>query len=270
MTPGRSKTSGSHRDFQKALHVRHDVMNHTPPPWTLLSGRQLQFSKEYHENPRTEIAPLLPESAIVSLDVGCGTGATSRFLAARYPGLRCLGLEIQDDARKIATSRLSAVTNHDLMQGPLPETFTPPGSVDLVILLDVLEHMYHPWKALCNLKPVLAEDAVVLISIPNARCLAFLETVASGSFRYDHHGIFDITHVRFFTLGNMIAMLSETGYETLDYMPIEYPAVMMPKITSRSWQHVETENLIVKHGAADGFNDLFAGQYLIKATPVVP
>ncbi len=235
------------------------------PAWHLLGKRQLQFSDEYHEKPRTEIMPLLPDSATRILDVGCGTGVTSLMLAERYPGARLYGVEVQPEAAAIARGRLAAVSDHDLQTGPFPGSFLSPGEIDLVLMLDVLEHMYHPWRALQNLRPALSDDTSLIISIPNARCLAFLDTIAGGSFEYAPNGLFDITHIRFFTLNNVRSMLDETGYTLVDWMPIEYPPSMMPPIVSRSWQHVETRNLTIKHGKVDGFNELFAGQWLLRA-----
>jgi trans-aconitate methyltransferase len=235
--------------------------------WHLLAGKQLEFSNEYHEKPRTEIMPLLPSSATRILDVGCGTGVTSLMLGERYPGARIYGVEVQPEAAAIARRRLSDVSDHDLQSGPFPSTFLSPGEIDLVLLLDVLEHMYHPWRALQNLRSVLSDHSNLIISIPNARCLAFLDTIAGGSFEYAPNGLFDVTHIRFFTLDNIKSMLNETGYELVDLMPIEYPASLMPEIVSRSWEHVETKNMTIKHGKVDGFNELFAGQWLLRAQP---
>ena len=237
------------------------------PIWHLLSGAQLQFSEEYHEKPRTEILPLLPAKATASLDVGCGTGITSALLLDRFAGLRALGMEVQPAAAAIARNRLHDVTAHDLQLGSIPEGFARHGTIDLVLLLDVLEHMYHPWRALENLRCSLATNATVLASIPNARCLAFLDQVAAGSFKYAPYGLFDVTHIRFFTLSNIKSMFNECGYDIVDVMPIAYPESLMPKIVSRSWQHVETQHLTIKHDAIDGFNELFAGQWLVSARP---
>ena len=235
--------------------------------WHLLEGKQLQFSKEYHEKPRVEIMPLLPSSATRILDIGCGTGVTSLMLEERYPGARIFGVEVQPEAAAIARRRLRDVSNHDLQSSPFPSAFLPPGEIDLVLMLDVLEHMYHPWRALQNLRSVLSDHSSLIISIPNARCLAFLDTIGGGSFEYAPNGLFDVTHIRFFTLDNIKSMLDETGYELVDWMPIEYPVSLMPEIVSRSWQHVETRNLMIKHGKVDGFNELFAGQWLLRARP---
>ncbi len=240
----------------------------TESPWRLLSGAQLQFSEEYHEKPRTEILPLLPEHATRSLDIGCGTGITSMMLKERFADIDLYGIEVQTDAADKARKRLKSVTDHDLQLSPLPESFVTAGSIDLVLLLDVLEHMYHPWRALQNLHPALSRNATIVASIPNARCLAFLDQIASGSFAYAPHGLFDVTHIRFFTLNNIKSMFADCGYRVMDVMPIEYPESMMPSVISRSWQHVETKNFTIKHDAIDGFNELFAGQWLVAAKPV--
>jgi len=95
-----------------------DVNRHRPPAWHLLAGKQLPFSHEYHEKPRTEIMPLLPDSATCILDVGCGTGVAARMLGERYRGARLYGVEIQPEAAAIARERLAKVSAMTCSQVP--------------------------------------------------------------------------------------------------------------------------------------------------------
>jgi 2-polyprenyl-3-methyl-5-hydroxy-6-metoxy-1,4-benzoquinol methylase len=237
------------------------------PAWHLLSGKQLGFSEAYHEKPRSEILSLLPDHAETVLDIGCGTGITSALLREKFPSARFLGAELQTEAREQAKRRLDRVCDHDLQHAPFADDFAATGTVDLVLLLDVLEHMYHPWQALLNLRRCLAAQATIIASIPNARCLAFLEPIAAGSVPYADCGLFDVTHVRFFTRQNAEALFRETGYDIEEVIPLSLPKSMLPTITRRTWEETETAHLVFKHGAIDGYNELFAGQWLIRAHP---
>jgi hypothetical protein len=82
---------------------------------------------------------------------------------------------------------------------------------------DVLEHMVDPWHALVRILPLLSPDAQVAVSVPNVRNLrVHAQLHNQGSWRYDTHGLLDITHLRFFAMQDAVRMLDETGYAVQD------------------------------------------------------
>jgi hypothetical protein len=86
-------------------------------------------------------------------------------------------------------------------------------SVDTVLLLDVLEHMYNPWAELEFLSANLPPDAQVIVSLPNIGYLWVIEALTRGEFQYLPAGVLDVTHIRFFTLDTMREMFEQTGFE---------------------------------------------------------
>lgn len=104
------------------------------------------------------------------LDAGCGAGDHSFYLARRFPNARVLGVDI--DARlidrNIATARLLGLTNvqferADLTQAEFDTHF------DLIVSVDVLEHIPAQQKALKNLSNALNPDGRVFFHIPTLR-----------------------------------------------------------------------------------------------------
>jgi SAM-dependent methyltransferase len=158
---------------------------------------------------RSEIAPLLPARVQRILDVGCGAGATSAWLKRRYPTAHVVGLEGNPALRPILMQRVDEAIIVDLNQ-PIPDVGVP----DLILLLDILEHLVHPEHVLTDIARVMAEDATIIISLPN---IAHLRVAARlfflGRFDYRDAGILDRTHLRFFYKDSVIALVEGCGLE---------------------------------------------------------
>jgi SAM-dependent methyltransferase len=87
---------------------------------------------------------------------------------------------------------------------------------DLVICADVLEHLVNPRSVLRDLATVLDGQGVLVASIPNIRHYRALARIVCGrAFSPDLEGVFDATHLRFFTRGNIDEMLHAAGLRPL-------------------------------------------------------
>ena len=156
---------------------------------------------------RQDIVPLLPDSAACILDVGAGVGATSAWLRARYQGSRTVALE--GNPALEAELRANCDEAHIVdLNGRLPDV----GAPDLVLLLNVLEHLADPWSVLRNITSIMAPHATVIVSVPNIAHLSVsLPLLLRGAFRYGDAGILDRTHLRFFVRDSAIALLNGAG-----------------------------------------------------------
>jgi len=156
-----------------------------------------------------DLIPFSPENV---LDVGCFCGAVGALLKSKYPNVRVVGIEPVEAAAEIARTKLDAVLTGKLEEVDLAEAGLAPGTVNVIILADVLEHMYNPWQALVSLRPWLAPGGVVLASIPNICNFNVINDLVQGDFPYARAGILDITHIRFFTWRGVQKLFGETGY----------------------------------------------------------
>ena len=162
----------------------------------------------------------MPLNARVVLDVGCGGGALAAAYRRRNPRARLFGIERDPEAAALAGSRMERVYRVDVEADPLPfAADLPPGSVDCLIYGDVLEHLRDPWAVLRRQVSALAPDGVVLICMPNVDHWSFADRLLRGTWDYEEQGLFDRTHLRWFSTGTTQLALRDAGLAPLDVMP---------------------------------------------------
>jgi 2-polyprenyl-3-methyl-5-hydroxy-6-metoxy-1,4-benzoquinol methylase len=161
----------------------------------------------YYRHERSDISPLLPNHAQRILDVGCGEGATLAWLKGRYPAAVTIGLEGNQSLRNRLSSNADAAHIVDL-NADIPDV----GSPDLILCLDVLEHLTAPEQVLARLVGILAPNGTVIVSLPNVAHLSVsLPLIMRGEFQYRDAGILDRTHLRFFVKRSAIELLNGAG-----------------------------------------------------------
>lgn len=170
------------------------------------------MSDLYYRHVRSEIAPLLPPTANRILDVGCGAGVTSAWLKTIYPNAYTIGLE--GNAELHAELARNVDETHIVnLNDPLPDVGTP----DLVLLLDVLEHLPHPEGLLARLVPLMSPEATMIVSLPNVAHLSVAARLfLLGRFDYRDEGILDHTHMRFFYKESALALVRDAGLEVMN------------------------------------------------------
>lgn len=154
-----------------------------------------------------EIASLLPARIKSVLELGCGTGSISKWIKDRY-GANVLGIELCESPAREASRVLDTVIIGDV------ETLTldvPSGSIDLVLCLDVLEHLRDPWTVTKRLAALVRPGGYFITSIPNVQHFSMVLRVLFGRWRYQQTGPMDSTHLRFFCRSTAIEMLQNAG-----------------------------------------------------------
>ena len=201
------------------------------------------------------------------LDVGCFCGATGAWLKAKYPGCRVVGVEPVEQAAREARAKLDVVLHAKLEDANLASAGIAGGTVDAIVLADVLEHMFDPWQALNFLRPLLKPGGVVLASIPNIRNIALLETLCRGDFPYAESGLLDITHIRFFTGASIRRMMEETGYRIEEMISNIDPACrsLLDGLGQSPTINIDSDYLQLKNVAPNEVVELATLQFFIRA-----
>ena len=164
----------------------------------------------YYQGERPEMLKLLPAGASRVLELGCGEGEFSAA-AKRQFGAECWAMEYNAVAAEKAAAVLDRVLVGDADQR-IDEL--PDGYFDAIVCNDVLEHLTYPWVTLERLRPKLRAGGLVVASIPNIRYLSALSKILwRRDFPLEDEGVFDRTHLRWFTRKSIRRMFDTAGYE---------------------------------------------------------
>jgi 2-polyprenyl-3-methyl-5-hydroxy-6-metoxy-1,4-benzoquinol methylase len=167
-------------------------------------------SADYYTGDRPKMLRLIPKGARRVLELGCGEGEFSAAVKRKH-GAECWAMEYLPEVAAKAAQVLDRVLvgDADANIDELPE-----GYFDAIVCNDVLEHLPYPWVTLERLRPKLRAGGVVVASIPNIRHLpALAQIVFLRDFPQEDAGIFDRTHLRFFTKKSIRRMFNDAGYE---------------------------------------------------------
>lgn len=167
------------------------------------------MSDGYQNLTRAEMRKYVPETAKRLLDVGCNSGGFGAGLK------ECRSIEIWGiEPNPIAANEAAKVLDHVITGIFDPSINIPEDFFDVVCFNDSLEHIADPWSALLLAKSKLRPGGTLAVSVPNMLNRWNLQhMLIDRDFRYERDGIRDRTHLRFFTLKSIQAMLEECGLQ---------------------------------------------------------
>jgi 2-polyprenyl-3-methyl-5-hydroxy-6-metoxy-1,4-benzoquinol methylase len=215
---GSERASSDGGSFERNERVFREKWLGIPRPAEVGTGatgvRDEAGDQSYFEHTRPELRALVPIGARRVLDVGCGGGALGAALKAERPGCEVIGLEGFPEAAARARARLDDVLCLDL--DSLEELPPDAGKFDAMVFGDVLEHLLDPVRLLRTLLPALADDGVLVLSIPNVKHWTVLfPLLVKDRWTYEDAGLLDRTHVHLFTCATAAEMLSGLGLEVV-------------------------------------------------------
>ena len=169
------------------------------------------------------LLPALRDGATV-LDIGAGHGSVSEELVKR--GFIVHALEANVEAIDVLKSKGFVAHLYDISQPiALGETF------DLILLLDVLEHVFEPVKLLAEAAANLADDGRVIVTVPlyfdlfdrlrilrTGKVVSY-DNLCYGKQIYAKFRSYNYDHIRFFRPADIgeIAQLAGLRIEKCEY-----------------------------------------------------
>lgn len=219
-------------------------------------------SLQYFDCLRTDLLARVRPTARRILDIGCGTGRLGASLKARQPA-HVTGIELNAHAASCARQRLDTVIAGDIER--IVGTFAH-AAFDCVICGDVLEHLKRPDLLLRKLHDIVEPRGQLLASIPNVRNTSVLTGLLEGNWTYEHAGLLDDTHLRFFTRLDIERLFYRAGYTVRDI-------ALIPDVAHSEWESTGSPTrlqlgcITVAGVPSEEVEEFFVYQYLIDATP---
>lgn len=145
------------------------------------------------------------------LELGCGPGwALEKFRAA---GFEVEGVDASEVAVEAAAKRGLAVKLWDLERDPLDALAGgAAGGYDVVVALEVLEHLSDPLGLLSGVRALLRRGAIVVVSLPNEVHLLARLKVLCGRLPFGGHAD---PHLRHFDRRRARLLFEAAGYEAI-------------------------------------------------------
>ena len=192
------------------------------------------------------------------LDVGCAGGYLGAILAGR--GYRVTGIDSP------AALRLDFPDSIELLEADLDLGLPPLKSrFDFVICADVLEHLRRPALLLRDLHGVLSSGGRLAASLPNSGHAYFRWNILMGRFPAQDRGLFDRTHLHFYTWRGWQDLLHACGFriETMRSSGVPMGLALPQWEGSAAVRALER----LSYESARWWKTLFGYQFIVTAAP---
>ncbi|PKQ37796.1 MAG: SAM-dependent methyltransferase [Actinobacteria bacterium HGW-Actinobacteria-1] len=153
--------------MDRALLLQFDVLENTH--WWFVVRRRLVM---------TLAAQWAPIETKRIIEIGCGTGGTLRSLQFAFPSASVGGIEPVEVAAELCRSRGS-----DVVVASMEDLPDPDESADLMLALDVIEHLENDVAGLAEVRRVLRPGGRVILTVPALPSLWGPHDVANAHFR---------------------------------------------------------------------------------------
>jgi 2-polyprenyl-3-methyl-5-hydroxy-6-metoxy-1,4-benzoquinol methylase len=191
------------------------------------------------------------------LDVGASNGQIGQLLA---------GSDLTIDAVEphAASADNAAPYYRTVYSSSVEEVELPREHYRVLICADILEHTIDPVRAIGRLLEAATDDVRLVISLPNVGHLAARAIVLAGKFPQEDRGIFDRTHLHFYTRDTMMALMADAGLkvEHLGATPVPLEEVWPPQLPTG----LRDIGMDLQTAAIRLAPRLFAYQWLVVAT----
>ena len=216
-----------------------------------------------HEAHNPDLLSMLPTDSKRLIEIGCSTGALAREYKLINSNCIYTGVEIDLEYAKLAERHCNSVLNLDI-EAADASFYKSREEDDCWIFGDALEHLRDPWLILSKIRKVIPTNGCVVSCIPNAQHWSVQAKLNSGDFRYEESGLFDRTHLRWFTRKTIIEMFMLAGFQITNGIPRIFNEPDRDKILGIIKEMAKATKADPEMAASDAM----ALQYVVKAVPI--
>ena len=171
-----------------------------------------------HDGFNHDLLRHIPKDLTNIIEVGSSSGALAREYKKVNPKCHYIGIEIDADFATLSRRYCDEVIvgNIETMEDSLLRPLFP---TNAFVFGDVLEHLYDPWALLKKIRLFNQAPIQIFACIPNAQHWSLQVSLNLGLFVYQDAGLFDRTHIRWFTRKTIVDMFNSCGYNIVDGFP---------------------------------------------------
>ncbi len=150
------------------------------------------------------------------LDVGCGLGFFVKMVQEKKPNWKTLGFEMSEPAVKFAKEKNGLTT---IYPGMVQSSGIGKGSVDIITLWDVIEHIPKPQPLLEYLFSILKPGGILFLQTPNVpiQLIKAKLKVALKGMKPDVHYLEAKDHINDYSRKTLSMLGKQTGFESTEY-----------------------------------------------------
>ncbi|MEW6602151.1 MAG: class I SAM-dependent methyltransferase [Nitrospirota bacterium] len=153
------------------------------------------------------------------LDAGCGGGYIMNELY-KMGFENVWGFDASETGIALAQSSYAVLKDriavHNVYDAVMPSHF-PPGGYDLVLSIEVIEHMYSPRDYLKNARYWLKDSGHLILSTPYNGYLKNLVISLLNKYDQHHNPLWDGGHIKFFSVNSLYLLLEEIGFKPIRF-----------------------------------------------------
>lgn len=185
----------------------------------------------YYDNCNETLLSLVEPGVERIFEVGCGGGGMARAIRAFNPDVHYVGVELMSEPLRRAGEFIDVAVCKDLnLVGDWRDdaelaAALPLGKFDHAIFGDVLEHLMDPESTVRQAADRLMPGGSLLACIPNVQHWSVIAQLILGKWPRHDSGLFDRTHIRWFTLNDMVDLMEQAGLTVENVVARSFEAV---------------------------------------------